>query len=233
MLASAAQKMIDDSKAQTDVEARRLKLQADLSNSAFAIAQLELEMSALDRSRAGIVAALGTLSKHERKLLADAADAAVTARGYMQERAQLKAKREGILQRTAATEVERNETEERGAVLSADIKSLQADLAKAQSDSAAAIKVYRDRDDDLKSLVSAADSQRSQLLQEVKRLLLRRAELTKRLADLAAKQSALTSRKAVLEGAVEDLTKAVDVLQAEVKTQTAAADSAEKAIGAS
>jgi len=227
------QQEIDNHRRQAaELDSQKLRMQADLSTASFAAAQLQLEVTALDRTRSGLSAALSAVQKQEHKLLADATDAAAAARGFMQERAALQAKKQGSLERTAELEARRNQTEARVALLSADLKALEAELAKARSDYASAVKVYQDRDADLSQLVSDADGQRSQLMEEVKQLLARKAGLTRDIATLSAAVQRLSAERSGLQAAVGDLRKATEVLAAELKTQTAAADAAEKAIGA-
>lgn len=218
-------------KAKVQKDSENLQLKADLSTASFAVSQLQLEVSALSRTRAGLVGALRSLEKEERKLQGKAFASANEARQAAQERKSIAAKQSVLEKQIAELEASRKGARARIKVQAAEIQRLGKQLAKAQADLSTATKAYRDRDEDLAQLVSAADAQRSTLLSEVKELLRQKDVLAKRAAALQDKLQALTQERTKMREQVDMMRHSVDELQAELKAQSLAADAAEKALG--
>lgn len=207
-----------------------LKLQAVLAASKLNASMAQLEATALKKSKDGLSAGIDKLQDQESKLVADASEAAAKARTYIQTRMTLLAQRDTALQRIAEMEVERNESNTRATRISEDIKALERQLGQAQAELAAAVKVYADREGDLKKLVSDADSQRNQVTSELQKLLDTRAQLTTKVNDLLTSITQLTSRRSALQLSVETLQKAIAESSAELVTRTAEAEMAEKQV---
>jgi chromosome segregation ATPase len=92
------------------------------------------------------------------------------------------------------------------------------------------VKVYADRDSDLKKLVADGDSQLAQLDSELQKLQAAKIALTARVAELQKSIADKTSSKNALQDSVDSAARDIANTNAELSTRTAAADAADKAV---